>query len=88
MTRELVTGRLADVGQPTQVAFGLWQSGFYDFNVYSDATLVEKLSYIHNNPVRSGLVSVPEDYKWSTCNSYFIEKVERERRGGISATTN
>jgi REP element-mobilizing transposase RayT len=40
--------------------YRLWQPGFYDFNIYSQEKLLEKLNYIHNNPVRAGLVSSPD----------------------------
>ena len=72
--------RLADVGQPnrqikpTPGRFRLWQPGFYDFNVYSEEKLLEKLNYIHSNPVRAGLVLSPLDYKWSSYKEYFVEE--------------
>jgi putative transposase len=34
----------------------IWQARFYDFNVWSDKKRVEKLRYMHRNPVRRGLV--------------------------------
>jgi hypothetical protein len=37
-----------------------WQIRFYDFNVYSDEKRAEKLRYMHENPVKRGLVSSPE----------------------------
>jgi putative transposase len=43
-----------------------WQERYYDFNVWSEAKRVEKLRYIHRNPVRRGLVKKPEDWKWSS----------------------
>ncbi len=70
-------GRLADVGQPTRRPFRLWQPGFYDFNIYSEAKLLEKLDYMHNNPVTAGLVSSSECYKWSSWRLYSLEKVQR-----------
>lgn len=48
----------------------LWQRGFYDFNIYSEETLFQKLDYIHNNPVRAGLAASPGDYKWSSYPLY------------------
>jgi putative transposase len=47
-----------------------WLPRYYDFNVSSDATRVEKLRYIHRNPVRRGLVENPEDWKWSSFLHY------------------
>ena len=33
-----------------------WQDRFYDFNVWSTKKRVEKLRYMHRNPVKRGLV--------------------------------
>ncbi len=38
----------------------LWQARYYDFNVWTEAKRIEKLRYIHRNPVSRGLVSSPE----------------------------
>jgi putative transposase len=43
-----------------------WQSRYYDFNVFTQAKFVEKLRYIHRNPVTRGLVGKPEDFPWSS----------------------
>ena len=53
----------------------LWQPGFYDFNIYSEEKLTEKLNYIHNNPVTAGLVLSPGDYAWSSYRLYFSDMV-------------
>lgn len=47
-----------------------WQERYYDFNVWSEGKRVEKLRYIHRNPVRRGLVAKPEDWKWSSFRHY------------------
>ena len=39
-----------------------WQARYYDFNVWSEQKRVEKLRYIHRNPVKRGLVERPEDW--------------------------
>jgi putative transposase len=48
----------------------LWQPRYYDFNVWSEAKRIEKLRYIHRNPVRRGLVSSPEQWAWSSFRHY------------------
>src|ERR1700722_11536544 len=48
----------------------LWQPRYYDFNVFTNRKLVEKVRYIHRNPVTRGLVTRPEDYRWSSFNHY------------------
>ncbi len=50
--------------------YRLWQSGFYDFNIYNEEKLLEKLNYMHNNPVKAGLVLSASDYEWSSCKEY------------------
>ncbi len=47
-----------------------WQARYYDFNVWSEMKFVEKLRYIHRNPVRRGLVARPEDWLWSSFRHY------------------
>jgi putative transposase len=47
-----------------------WQAHYYDFNVSNHNKYVEKLRYIHRNPVRRGLVARPEDWTWSSFRHY------------------
>ncbi len=47
-----------------------WQAHYYDFNVSTRAKFVEKLGYIHRNPVQRGLVKTPEDWPWSSFRHY------------------
>ena len=48
----------------------IWQKRFYDFNVSSSEKRIEKLRYMHRNPVKRGLVTAPEDWKWSSFRAY------------------
>ncbi len=52
--------------------FKLWQERFDDFILYNDKTLGVKINYIHNNPVKKGLVKNPEDWKYSSYRNYFF----------------
>jgi len=47
-----------------------WQPRYYDFNVWSERKRVEKLRYLHRNPVTRGLVAAPEDWAWSSFRHY------------------
>jgi putative transposase len=40
-----------------------WQVRYYDFNVYSRHKRLEKLDYMHWNPVKRGLVARMEDWR-------------------------
>ena len=48
----------------------IWQKRFYDFNVWSERKRVEKLKYMHRNPVKRGLVAEPDQWRWSSFRSY------------------
>jgi putative transposase len=51
-----------------------WQSRFYDFNVWTEKKRVEKLRYMHWNPVMRGLVESPELWRWSSYRYYFLDE--------------
>ena len=43
-----------------------WQRRYYDRNIITQKEFVEKLRYIHRNPVEEELVTNPEDWPWSS----------------------
>jgi putative transposase len=47
-----------------------WQARYYDFLVHNEEKRVEKLRYMHRNPVVRGLVVKPEDWPWSSFRHY------------------
>jgi hypothetical protein len=47
----------------------IWQKRFYDFNVWTERKRIEKLRYMHRNPVKRGLVASPELWHWSSFRS-------------------
>jgi putative transposase len=49
-----------------------WSARYYDFNVYSHDKRVEKLRYMHRNPVKRGLVERPEEWSWSSFRFYLL----------------
>jgi putative transposase len=51
-----------------------WQLRFYDFNVWSTVKHIEKLDYMHRNPVTRGLVAAPENWRWSNYRSYAFKE--------------
>ena len=48
----------------------LFQDRFRSEIIDEDPYLFEVSRYIHNNPVKSGIVQKPEDYRWSSYNIY------------------
>ena len=53
----------------------IWQKRFYDFNIWTGRKRVEKLRYIHRNPVERGLVASPELWRWSSYRAYAFGEV-------------
>jgi putative transposase len=47
-----------------------WQKRYYDFNIRNYPQFVEKLRYIHRNPVKRGLCERPQDWEWSSFRHY------------------
>ena len=53
--------------------FRVWQRRFYPFNVYSEKKRLQKLDYMHGNPVQRRLVSSPDQWPWSSWRFYYLE---------------
>jgi len=47
-----------------------WLARYHDFNVWSNQKRVQKLKYMHRNPVKRGLVENPGDWEWSSFRHY------------------
>jgi putative transposase len=47
-----------------------WQPRFYDFNLWNQKKFVEKLHYMHLNPVKRRRVSHPKDWPWRSFSFY------------------
>lgn len=52
-----------------------WQARYYDFNVFTDRKRVEKLKYMHRNPIARGLVEEPEQWAWSSFRHYSLGEI-------------
>ena len=63
--------KLKDVQPSGKVHYRFWQrGGGYDRNAFEAATLLQMIEYIHNNPVRRGLVEHATDWIWSSARFY------------------
>ena len=51
-----------------------WQARFYDFNVWTSQKRVEKLRYMHRNPVKRELVESAELWRWSSYRFYLLDE--------------
>jgi len=62
----------------------LWTHENHAIQLYSNKFITEKLDYIHDNPVRAGIVECAEDYLYSSARNYaglssIIEIIELTR---------
>jgi hypothetical protein len=55
-------------------AKAFWQRRFYDFNMWSRKKVLKKVEYMHDNPLKRGLVSHPKDWPWSSWSHYAVYK--------------
>lgn len=46
--------------------YSLWEHHSNTMSLTSEAVFMQRVNYIHNNPVRAGLVERAEDYRWSS----------------------
>jgi putative transposase len=74
-------GLLADAMHYLKLSFAkrlgagvFWQKRYYDRNVRDEREFVEKLRYLHRNPVKAGLCNLPEDWRWSSFRHYALRE--------------
>jgi putative transposase len=74
-SRKLKSGVLREYGEKLMAdgKFHLWKRRFDDVVIYSEEQLKIKLDYIHNNPVKDGLVENPIDWAYSSARDWLIE---------------
>ena len=47
-------------------SYSLWQQEKNVFSIFSEAMFMQKVNYIHLNPVRAEMCDRPSDYRWSS----------------------
>ncbi|HTQ10911.1 MAG TPA: transposase [Fimbriimonadaceae bacterium] len=74
---------LPHLDEATQAGFAMqiglgrrvfWKRSFRAFEVEGDDVFWQKVQYIHLNPVRRGLVTYAEDYRWSSARLFLAGK--------------
>ena len=48
----------------------IWMPRYDRVAIYTEAVFRQKLEYIHDNPMKSGLVDIAEEWKWSSASAY------------------
>jgi REP element-mobilizing transposase RayT len=64
--------------QDRNYKYSLWQTEKNVLPLFSEAMFVQKLNYIHSNPVRAGLVERATDYRWSSARIWQRQPIENE----------
>jgi hypothetical protein len=50
--------------------YQFWQHHNQSIELWTDAVIKQKIDYIHNNPVESGLVTDPTHWKYSSARNF------------------
>lgn len=50
--------------------FQFWERNPLTVDLFTDYVLEQKIDYIHDNPVKAGFASYPEDYHYSSASFY------------------
>jgi REP element-mobilizing transposase RayT len=66
----LMIFRYAAQGNSRNNEYQVWTHESHAEEIYSNAFIEQKIKYIHNNPVRSQIVSKPEDYIYLSARNY------------------
>ena len=74
--KSLSANRLVDANSPglfkkNEEENQVWQESFKTLRLWSNWMIWQKINYIHNNPLRAGLVDSARDYRWSSFRSFY-----------------
>jgi REP element-mobilizing transposase RayT len=53
--------------------YKIWKDEFHPEAIYSEKWFYQKMRYIHNNPIRKGLVTQPEAWKYSSARNWILD---------------
>ena len=53
-------------------AYQVWQEGMHPQLIQGETMLQQKMTYIHENPVRRGYVDAPEHWRYSSARNYVL----------------
>ncbi|MCR9131049.1 MAG: transposase [bacterium] len=50
--------------------YQVWQEGYHPKQIFTSEIMVQKLAYMHNNPVVAGFIDKPGDWRCSSARNY------------------
>ncbi len=71
--RRMLTGLRLPPTVHSDARYRVWQRRFYPFGVFTERKCLEKLNYMHNNPVKRRLVSSSVEWPWSSFRFYYLD---------------
>ena len=54
--------------------YQIWERNPLSIEIHSGEVMLQKLDYIHNNPVKAGVCLLPEEYHYSSASLYLKNK--------------
>ena len=69
--RRLVAANPPGLFRKNEEVNQVWQESFRTLRLWSNWMVWQKINYIHNNPLRAGLVDSARDYRWSSFRSFY-----------------
>ena len=63
--------RYAGKGNNDNKEYQFWRNGYHPVELNTRIKVAQRLNYLHENPVRAGIVWEPQDYKYSSAIDYY-----------------
>jgi REP element-mobilizing transposase RayT len=60
----------AKLRHKSQSKYQVWQEGYHPKQINTHEMMIQKIEYIHNNPVKRGYVDFPEQWRYSSARNY------------------
>jgi len=60
----------AKLKHKSQSNYQVWQEGAHPKQISTPTMMIQKIEYIHNNPVKRGYVDLPEHWRYSSARNY------------------
>lgn len=60
----------AKLSHKVESSYQVWQESFHPKQISNNNMMIQKINYIHYNPVKRGYVDRPEDWRYSSARNY------------------
>jgi putative transposase len=72
--RNWLTWLLKKEKGPGEMSIEFWQGDSHAEEIYTFDFFLQKMNYIHLNPVKAGYVTAPEEWQWSSAGDFYGRK--------------